>query len=125
MTGVVEEESSKLEYQVAVYRHPDESLLGRAIIEPRPLISLPQSETIEPRPLSFGSSTSSTTSSTISTAPAATRAPSGPYLVPVEEAVAIGTRLQLRATIKSDSGESFYNVLFFNIQFLTLQVNNL
>lgn len=101
MTGVVEEESSKLEYQVAVYRHPEENLLGRAIIEPRPLISLPPSGS---GTISFGSSTSSTTSSTVSTAPAATRAPSGLYLVPVEEAVAIGTRLQLRATIKSDTG---------------------
>lgn len=49
-------------------------------------------------------STISTTSASYSSTGTTSRAPIGPYLVPVEEAVAIGTPLQLRATIKTDTG---------------------
>jgi len=71
VSGVVEESSLKLEYQVAIYRHSDEIQYPQT----RPLI--PPTSTI---------------------APAAS-----PYLVPLEEAVPIGTRLQLRANINPQS----------------------
>lgn len=69
VSGVVEESSSKLEYQVAVYRFVDEN--------------------------TFQSQQALKSNSKIA---------GGPYLVPLDDAVPIGTRLQLRTSIDPLSG---------------------
>ena len=79
VSGVVEESSSKLEYQVAVYRYVD------AKVEAQRSSSIP-----------------------ISAETAASRGRNnGPFLVPLDDAVPIGTRLQLRTTIQPQSGLTF------------------
>lgn len=70
VSGVVEQSSSKLEYQVTVYRYGEE---GQQLAE-RPLQS------------------------------AGRITKSGPYLIPVDDAIPIGTPLQLRMAISSPSG---------------------
>lgn len=72
VSGVVEETSSKLEYQIDVYRYVDTS---------------PYLTTQRQTPLPGASKTGAT----------------GPYLVPVDSAVSIGSRLQLRTNFNQQS----------------------
>ncbi|KZS15425.1 Uncharacterized protein APZ42_019079 [Daphnia magna] len=72
VSGVVEETSSKLEYQIDVYRYVDTS---------------PYLTTQRQTPLPGASKTGAT----------------GPYLVPVDSAVSIGSRLQLRTNFNHQS----------------------
>jgi hypothetical protein len=73
VSGIVEESSSKLEYQVDVYRYIEES--------PYPITQRQNSPTAVGK---IGVT--------------------GPYLIPLDNAVPIGTRLQLRTNFNQQSG---------------------
>ena len=80
VSGVVEESYSKLEYQVAVYRQVDERTQRAHSVPKVNNIALTGTS-----PLGYTNQQ--------------------PYIIPLDEAVPIGTRLQLRATVNPDSGK--------------------
>ena len=81
VSGVVEESYSKLEYQVAVYRQADVGNPNQWVNHGPKVANV-----------AISGATNGYTNQQ-------------PFIIPLDEAVPIGTRLQLRATINSDSGK--------------------